>query len=125
MSQIMKCFTGIFIILFMTVSSIGILSAFLTVISAQNLHASIINELENSDFYEEVVRESFAKAEETKNVLVLTFYYSDNTSIEVTSEELDKYKAENVEMAKVDLRFNLNSGLFSLSDEHILSGYAR
>lgn len=125
MSQIMKCFTGIFIILFMTVSSIGILSAFLTVISAQNLHASIINELENSDFYEEVVRESFAKAEETKNVLVLTFYYSDNTSIEVTSEELDKYKPENVEMAKVDLRFNLNSGLFSLSDEHILSGYAR
>lgn len=125
MSQIMKCFTGIFIILFMTVSSIGILSAFLTVISAQNLHASIINELENSDFYEEVVRESFAKAEETKNVLVLTFYYSDNTSIEVTSEELDKYKPENVEMAKVDLRFNLNSGLFSLSDGHILSGYAR
>ena len=50
MSQIMKAFFGIFLIMFMTVTSSGILSGFMTVVEAQNLHAQIINELEDSDF---------------------------------------------------------------------------
>ena len=54
MSQIMKSFMGVFIMLFMSVTSIGILSGFLSVLSVQDLHSCIISELEDSDFYEEM-----------------------------------------------------------------------
>lgn len=47
MSQIIKAFTGIFIVMFMMVSATGILGAFLQTLHAQNLHAAIINELED------------------------------------------------------------------------------
>ena len=46
MSQIMKTFLGVFLIMFMVVTSSGVLSGFMTVVEAQNLHAQIINELE-------------------------------------------------------------------------------
>ena len=45
MSQIMKTFLGVFLIMFMVVTSSGVLSGFMTVVEAQNLHAQIINEL--------------------------------------------------------------------------------
>ena len=48
MSQIMKTFLGVFLIMFMVVTSSGVLSGFMTVVEAQNLHAQIINELEDN-----------------------------------------------------------------------------
>ena len=53
MSQIMKSFLGLFLIMFMVVTSAGVLSGFLSVLSAQNTHAAIISELEDSDFAED------------------------------------------------------------------------
>lgn len=46
----MKTFLGVFLIMFMVVTSSGVLSGFMTVVEAQNLHAQIINELEDSDY---------------------------------------------------------------------------
>ena len=63
MSQIMKTFLGVYIILLMTLSVMGILGAFLTVLSAQNMHSQIITELENSDFSRQVIRSCFEQAQ--------------------------------------------------------------
>mgnify|MGYP001633974479 FL=1 len=69
MSQIMKSFLGLFLIMFMVVTSAGVLSGFLSVLSAQNTHAAIISELEDSDFYPSVVNEFFKKAKDENTLL--------------------------------------------------------
>ncbi|MEE1028366.1 MAG: hypothetical protein UH211_06750 [Agathobacter sp.] len=125
MSQIMKSFMGVFIMLFMTISCIGILSGFLSVLAAQDLHAAIISELEDSDFYEEVIKESFDKAKQAGSTLTMTLYYSDNTTREIGEGDAINLDNIDVEMAKVNLKFNIKIGIFALNDEHILSGYAR
>lgn len=125
MSQIMKSFMGVFIMLFMTISCIGILSGFLSVLAAQDLHAAIISELEDSDFYEEVIKESFDKAKQAGSTLTMTLYYSDNTTKEIGEGDAINLDNIDVEMAKVNLKFNIKIGIFALNDEHILSGYAR
>jgi hypothetical protein len=60
-SQIMKTFLGVFLIMFMVVTSSGVLSGFMTVVEAQNLHAQIINELEDSDYDSSVAQTCFEK----------------------------------------------------------------
>lgn len=125
MSQIMKSFMGVFIMLFMSVTSIGILSGFLSVLSAQDLHSCIISELEDSDFYAEIIKESFNKAQQAGDDLTLTLYYADNTTQEITSENISEISNYDIEMAKVNLKFNIKMGIFAINDEHILSGYAR
>ena len=125
MSQIMKSFMGVFIMLFMTISCIGILSGFLSVLAAQDLHAAIISELEDSDFYEEVIKESFDKAKQAGSTLTMTLYYSDNTTKVIGEGDAKNLDNIDVEMAKVNLKFNIKIGIFALNDEHILSGYAR
>ena len=42
---------GLFILLSISFAAAGILSAFLTVADAQDIHQNMVNELENSDFY--------------------------------------------------------------------------
>ncbi|MBQ1993232.1 MAG: hypothetical protein II243_02080 [Lachnospiraceae bacterium] len=121
----MKSFMGVFIMLFMSVTSIGILSGFLSVLSAQDLHSCIISELEDSDFYEEIIKESFNKAQQAGDDLTLTLYYADNTTQEITSENISEISNYDIEMAKVNLKFNIKMGVFAINDEHILSGYAR
>ena len=59
MSQIMKTFMGIFLLLFLMASSAGMLGAFLQVLKAQDMHAMIVDELENSDYCLSVLEESF------------------------------------------------------------------
>ena len=50
MSQVIKTFLGVFLILFLTVTAAGVLGAFYQMLHAQNLHAKMIDELENSDY---------------------------------------------------------------------------
>lgn len=125
MSQIIKSFMGVFMILFMTATSIGILSGFLSVVSAQNLHSAIICELEDSDYYGGVIKESFSKAKEAGDTLSMTLFYEDSSTKEINAENVAFVDFEGVEMAKVNLGFNVKIGIFGVNDEHVLSGYAR
>ena len=87
MSQIMKTFLGVFLIMFMVVTSSGVLSGFMTVVEAQNLHAQIINELEVTD------------------------------ASQITS-------SDEIEKARVELKFTYAVAFFGIEQEHVLSGYA-
>ena len=123
MSQIMKSFLGVFLILFMTVSSVGILSGFLSVIAAQNEHAQIIDELEDSDFCPEVKRDCFRNVSANNQSLVLTLYLSDNTVQTVSNDSEVPYDTQ-VNRAFVELKFNYSVDFFGICEEHVLSGYA-
>ena len=59
MSQIIKAFMGVFLTLFMAVTAMGILAAYMEVMNAQDMQARIVDEIENSDFNTGVVRQCF------------------------------------------------------------------
>ncbi len=50
MSQIVKAFLGVFLTIFMAVVALGVLNTYMEVMSAQDMQARIVDELENSNF---------------------------------------------------------------------------
>ena len=73
MSQIIKAFMGVFLTLFMAVTAMGILAAYMEVMNAQDMQARIVDEIENSDFNTGVVRQCFLQSEEAGYQLKVTF----------------------------------------------------
>lgn len=125
MSQIMKGFLGIFMILFLVSSAVGILSAFLTVMDAQDLHESVINEIEDSNYSWNVLAENFEKVENSGYQLEVVLYYADGGQAVCSSGTELPSDSRAVTLARVDLRFPFQVGFFGVNEMHTLSGYAR
>ncbi len=123
MSQIMKTFLGLFLIMFMTVTSVGILSGFLSVISAQNQYAQIVNELEDSNYDSDVIDECFNNVNRKNQKLHLTLYLSDNTIRNVDGKGQVEDGLE-IEKAYVELKFSYSVNFFGINEEHNFTGYA-
>jgi hypothetical protein len=121
----MKANLGIFLILFLVFSSAGILSGFLTVVSAQDMHADIVNELENSSFYPGVLAECFQKAKSNGYELSVTLYQEDYTLATCTNVSTIPSDTSHVEFARVELTFPLQMGFFGVGQTHTFRGYAR
>lgn len=125
MSQIMKAFTGIFMVLFITATSMGVLGAFLQVTKAQNYHAMIIDEIENSDYYVGVCEECYKLAKESNYRLTITFYHENGGYVSCTkSEELPENLSE-FTMAKVVLGFDIQIPFLGVKCSQEILGYAR
>lgn len=125
MSQIMKAFTGIFVLLFMMSSATGILGVFFQTIYAQNLHAVIIDELENSDYAYSVLEDAFATVAERGFELELKLYEK-NSGI-VTCRSIDEVPVDlsGVNMAEVTLSYPIQLVFFNVYNTQHLIGYAR
>lgn len=124
MSQIMKTFLGVFLILTMVATSAGILSSFMEVMAAQNMHAAMINEIEDSDFYYRVINDCFDTAQAKGYQLTVTMYGADNSEIRCTDKSQVPQNID-VVMARVELKFKSLLGYFGVDSEHSLEGYAR
>ena len=124
MSQIIKTFLGVFLILTMVVTSAGILSSFMEVMAAQNMHAAMVNEIEDSDFYYEVIKDCFDAAQAKGYQLTVTMYGADNSEIRCTDKSQVPQEAD-VVMARVELKFKSLLVYFGVDSEHSLEGYAR
>ena len=122
MSQIMKTFLGVFLIMFMVVTSSGVLSGFMTVVEAQNLHAQIINELEDSDYDSSVAQTCFENASKAGDILELKLYMTDN-SIRTVTDASQIASSDEIEKARVELKFTYAVAFFGIEQEHVLSGY--
>lgn len=125
MSQIIKAFTGIFIVLFMAVTSMGIIGVFLRVLHAQNLHASVVNELENSDYARQVCVEALEIAEVYGYELKLVFYEEDGTSYACQEVEDIPSTTQSVIMAEVLLTYPVEIPFFGVDTQQTLIAYAR
>ena len=125
MSQIMKAFTGIFMVLFMVAASMGALSGFIQVSKAMEFHASVIDELENSDYCSSVLEACFEAAQRGGYELKVTLFEVQGGSViyEDISDVLEPDK--HIQMAKVDMRFYINIPFFALRNEQNISGYGR
>lgn len=124
MSQVMKSYMGIFLIMFLAMVSMGVLSAFMTVIDARDTHAKVIDELENSNYCTDVIRELLDEADSKKYQLKITMY-QDGGEITITDKAHIPGNTEHVRMAKVALTFPFQVAFFGMRDMHTISGYAR
>ncbi len=124
MSQIVKAFTGIFMVMFLMMTATGILGAFLEVSNAQDLHAAIIDELENSNYARAVLEECFAVAEEASYQLEICLY-SNNGLISCTSAADIPISTTTVSMAEVVLKYPFKIAFFDLNMQQKIFGYAR
>lgn len=125
MSQVIKSYLGVFMVLLLMMTSIGILSAFMMVLSAQDVHAVIIDELENSHCAQNVLEECFDMAGQAGYDLSVNLFYEDGTSCRISSEEEIPADSSTSFYARVELEFPLTIGFFQLQQNHVISGYAR
>ena len=125
MSQIMKTFMGIFLLLFLMASSAGMLEAFLQVLKAQDMHAMIVDELENSDYCLPVLQESFEKAQNYGYDLNIILYRENHETYVCTKKEELPQDTADAEMAKVNLTFPFEISFFGISQKYSINGYAR
>lgn len=125
MSQIMKAFMGVFMVLLLMTTSAGVLGAFYQILHAQNTHAVMLDELENSDFAKEIMVACFETAEMEQYRLQMNLY---STSSEIktcmSTEELP-LNTEDVTMVEVILFYDIELAFFDIAQEQQLFGYAR
>lgn len=125
MSQIFKTFLGVFLLLFMAVTSIGILSAYMQVLNAQDLQARIVDEIENSHYAAPVICAGYEEARRAGCELSVTLYYESGGMVVTSSASQVPWYTEDVSMARVELTFPFQVAGLGLSQEHTFTGYAR
>ncbi len=125
MSQVMKAFMGVFMVLFLMITSTGVIGAFYQILHAQNTHAMMIDELENSDYAKPVMEACFEIAEAENYRLQLSLY-SDSEGIKTctSADELSEY-IDGITMVEVVLFYDIEIAFFEIAKEQQLFGYAR
>lgn len=125
MSQVIKTFMGVFLVLFLVAASTGVLGAFYQIIHAQNTHAHMIDEIENSDYAMGVLENCFLIAEEEDYRLQISLYSdTQNTRVCLSADSLPT-QIDAVNMAEVILFYDVEIPFFDVKIEQQMFGYAR
>lgn len=125
MSQVMKAFMGVFMVLFLMATSTGVIDAFYQMLHAQNTHAVMIDELENSDYARNVMEACFEIAEREDYRLQLSLY-SDTEEGKICTDSTDiPETTANITMVEVVLFYDIEIVFFDIVTEQQLFGYAR
>jgi len=125
MSQIIKAFMGVFLTLFMAVTAMGILAAYMEVMNAQDMQARIVDEIENSDFNTGVVRQCFLQSEEAGYRLKVTFFNENSTVATVSQASQIPYGMDGVDMAKIEMQFPFQVAFLGINRQHTFVSYAK
>lgn len=111
MKQLIVTFFIVFLILLGVFSVTGIIKANLDSYAARNMHADIINELENSNLAKSVITSSIQRAADAGYVLEITSVVDG---------------AGNSQMAEVKLKYEYAIPFLGVKDNfHEIHGYAR
>jgi hypothetical protein len=125
MSQVMKAFMGVFMVLFLMATSTAVMGAFYQVLHAQDTHALMIDELENSDYSKNVMKACFQIAEQENYRLQLSLYSNTEEGIICTSSADIPKSVSNIMMVEVVLFYDIEIAFFEIATEQQLFGYAR
>ena len=82
-----------------------------------------INELEDSDYDSSVAQACFENASKAGDTLELKLYMTDN-SIRTVTDASQITSSDEIEKARVELKFTYAVAFFGIEQEHVLSGYA-
>lgn len=125
MSQIMKAFMGVFMVMLLVTTSAGILGAFYQILHAQNTHAVMLDELENSDFAKVIMEACFETAEAEDYRLQMNLYSATEEIQACTSLAELPESTKDVTMVEVILFYDIEIDFFEIAEEQQLFGYAR
>ena len=125
MSQIMKAFMGVFMVMLLITTSAGVLGAFYQILHAQNTHAVMLDELENSNFSKPIMEACFETAEKEEYRLQMNLY-SSSKEIQACTSAVDIPKdTSEVTMVELILFYDIEIAFFEIAEEQQLFGYAR
>lgn len=125
MSQIIKAFTSLFLVLYMMVSALGVIGVCFQVLHAQNFHSAVMDELENSDYARPVLTECFETAEKVGYELEITLYPEHDPYVQIhNASDVARVTGE-ISMARVRLRYPIQLWFFEIDSSQELYGYAR
>lgn len=125
MSQVMKAFMGVFMVMFLMTTSTGVLGAFYQILHAQNTHAVMIDELENSDYARSVMEACFETAESEEYRLQMSLYSEEGGALTCTSISELPERTDDISMVEVILFYDMEIAFFEIAEEQQLFGYAR
>lgn len=125
MSQIMKAFMGVFLVLLLITTATGVLGAFYQILHAQNTHAVMLDELENSDFAKRIMEACFETAEAEAYRLQMNLYASSKEVLSCTSSAELPDNTKEVTAVEVILFYDIEIAFFGITEEQQLFGYAR
>ena len=125
MSQIIKAFTGIVMVMFLMLTAGGILGAFLQMTNAQDLHSSMIDEVENSHYAVSVLQECFEIVEQTPYEVEIHLYSETQTPSICKSLSDIPTNVDEISLVKIILRYPIQIVFFDLNMKQEIFGYAR
>lgn len=130
MSQIMKAYTGVLMVLFMMVSAIGVLTAFLQVLEAQNFHSVAITEMEESGYAAVVLEEIFVAAQNKGYGITLGIYdtsgnYRKCRNISAIRSFATRGWLSDIYMAEITLTYPVQILFFEIDSDQTLIGVGR
>ena len=125
MSQIMKAFMGVFLTVFMSVTAMGILSAYMEVLNAQDMQARIVDEIENSHFNAGVMKDCFRQSAQAGYQLSITLYCEDKAVSTMHGESEVVSVSDDVQLAKIEMRFPFRVSFLGIDQTHTFVSYAR
>ena len=125
MSQVMKAFMGVFMVLLLITTSAGVLGSFYQILHAQNTHAVMLDELENSNFAKAIMVACFETAEAEEYRLQMNLYSSSREIQSCTSVTDIPEDTREITMVEVILFYDIEIAFFEIAEEQQLFGYAR
>ena len=124
MSQIMKSFMGLFVVLMMIVVVTGLLGVFLDVVEAQDFHTNAIVQLQDSDCSLVVMKQLYDAAAEKGYRLTIQFAMSEGL-IESNSAAQLPAAVPDTATVIVRLEYPVRIIVFGMEKYRRLVGYAR
>ena len=125
MSQIVKTFTALMMMLFLMLTTTSMLGLMVDTVTAQNMHSSMIEELENSHYAKAVIEDCFNAARANGYQLEMILYSTEQGRISCNDIANIPQQMTGVYTAEVVLAYELNSPFFYLQLNQTIAGYAR
>ena len=125
MSQIIKAFTGIFMMLFIMTSVVGVLQVFFSVVQAQNYHSALIYELESSNHANSILKNGIEAGKSLGYQINYTLIKESGGVVRCTKTQDVPDNVEDIECVEVVLRYPVRIAFFEIEKAQELVGFAR
>lgn len=125
MSQIIKAFTGIFMMLFIMVTTVGVMRIYFETVQAQNFHASLLYELESSNHALSVLKNGMQVGKLLNYEIEYSFIKEGGGVVVCAKYQEIPRNVDDVEDVEVVLRYPVQLGFLGIDTKQELIGYAR
>ena len=124
MSQVIKVWMSLFLILVFIVTGIGCISAGIEVEHARSFKTDVVANLENSNYNADVINSCISTASDNDYVLTIVAYGKDG-SVKTYRNGTPAESTKGVYAASVTLKYRYKIGFLNINTEKSVRGMAR